>query len=233
VGSIFSYHPPSPCRSIRARTDRSSGVRPLSAGRGWSGGSPGGSWSGARVGSPSGPSAGRRNWQTTPTCGSYRLGPERGSRRRVCGVIPDSTPNDPRLPVPGTVLTRPYKGGVLQMPVLANGFAYAGDKYGSLSAVAKAATGSHCNGFAFFGLAGKGGQAMTRNGMLAHPPASSRYLITGYGRLDQSSRLGHEGRACRGAPPAATTPFARSIPVMGSTPFRPTPTQFIGRGRCW
>jgi len=63
---------------------------------------------------------------------------------------------DSRLPVPGTVLTCPYKGDVLQVRVLADGFEYDGATYGSLSAVAKAATGSHCNGFAFFRLAGNG-----------------------------------------------------------------------------
>jgi hypothetical protein len=34
--------------------------------------------------------------------------------------------------------------------VLTDGFAYAGTVYPSLSAVAKAITGSHCNGFHFF-----------------------------------------------------------------------------------
>ena len=65
---------------------------------------------------------------------------------------------DSRLPAPGTVLTRRYKGSLLQVEVLADGFTFGGRKYGSLSAVAKAATGSHCNGFAFFGLV-KGGKS--------------------------------------------------------------------------
>jgi hypothetical protein len=34
--------------------------------------------------------------------------------------------------------------------VLTEGFAYADRVYSSLSAVAKAVTGSHCNGFLFF-----------------------------------------------------------------------------------
>jgi hypothetical protein len=59
-------------------------------------------------------------------------------------------PRDERLPPVGTVLTRRYKGQVLLVTVLADGFEYAGEKYPSLSAVAKAITGSHCNGFAFF-----------------------------------------------------------------------------------
>jgi hypothetical protein len=66
-------------------------------------------------------------------------------------------PSDQRLPPPGTIIRRPYKSGVLEVTVLADGFEFAGERYGSLSAVAKVATGSHCSGFAFFGLTGKGG----------------------------------------------------------------------------
>jgi hypothetical protein len=59
-------------------------------------------------------------------------------------------PVDQRLPPPGTILTRPYKGQLVQVQVLTEGFAYAGRVYASLSAVAKAVTGSHTNGFLFF-----------------------------------------------------------------------------------
>jgi Protein of unknown function (DUF2924) len=59
---------------------------------------------------------------------------------------------DSRLPLPGTILTRAYKGQELQILVLPDGFEYAGRKFKSLSAVAKEITGSHCNGFLFFGL---------------------------------------------------------------------------------
>jgi hypothetical protein len=59
-------------------------------------------------------------------------------------------PIDQRLPAPGTILTRPYKGQLVQVQVLNEGFAYAGRIYLSLSAVAKAITGSHCNGYLFF-----------------------------------------------------------------------------------
>ena len=59
-------------------------------------------------------------------------------------------PVDQRLPPPGTILTRPYKGQLVQIQVLTEGFAYGGRVYASLSAVAKAITGSHCNGYLFF-----------------------------------------------------------------------------------
>lgn len=41
------------------------------------------------------------------------------------------------------------------MTVLADGFEYAGERYPSLTAVAKAITGSHMNGFRFFKIKGK------------------------------------------------------------------------------
>ena len=63
---------------------------------------------------------------------------------------------DKRLPPPGTILARKYKGATLQVQVLQNGFAYRGQVYKSLSAVAKAVTGSHCNGYLFFQLDRKG-----------------------------------------------------------------------------
>ena len=59
---------------------------------------------------------------------------------------------DERLPPPGTVIARKYKGRTLQVKVRADGFEYEGDVHPSLSAVAKAITGSHCNGFHFFRL---------------------------------------------------------------------------------
>jgi hypothetical protein len=66
---------------------------------------------------------------------------------------------DGRLPPPGTVISRKYKGQVLQVQVLQNGFAYAGETYRSLSGVARAITGSHTNGYLFFRMGGKGGHA--------------------------------------------------------------------------
>lgn len=65
---------------------------------------------------------------------------------------------DKRLPMPGSVLTRSYKGRAIQVLVLSDGFEWAGQTYRSLSAVAKAITGSHSSGFLFFGLDGKGTQ---------------------------------------------------------------------------
>src|SRR5262249_46496807 len=61
-----------------------------------------------------------------------------------------------RLPPAGPVLTRPYKGTPVQVRVLGAGLLYQGTIYLSLSAVAKAVTGSHCSGYLFFRLLPKG-----------------------------------------------------------------------------
>ena len=58
----------------------------------------------------------------------------------------------PRLPPVGTILTRSYKGETLQVRVLHHGLEFEGKVYPSLSAVAKAITGSHCSGYLFFRL---------------------------------------------------------------------------------
>ena len=94
-----------------------------------------------------------------------RLNPPRGVAGETCSteVQPRTRTvefeTDPRLPPAGTILTRNYKGRVLQVQVLRNGFEYEGQVYRSLSAVAKAVTGSHCNGFLFFKLNQPGGDA--------------------------------------------------------------------------
>ena len=59
---------------------------------------------------------------------------------------------DERVPPPGTLLMRRFKGHDYRVTVLPNGFEYDGEVYRSLSAVAHAITGSHWNGLLFFGL---------------------------------------------------------------------------------
>lgn len=62
------------------------------------------------------------------------------------------TPRRPEDPTPGTILRREWYGKVIEVRVLERGFEYLGVPYRSLSAVAKAVTGSHWNGRLFFGL---------------------------------------------------------------------------------
>jgi hypothetical protein len=66
--------------------------------------------------------------------------------------------SDTRLPPPGSVLRRGWKGTEHEVTVLASGFEHRGATYRSLSAVATAITGSHWNGFLYFGLTGKDGK---------------------------------------------------------------------------
>jgi len=59
---------------------------------------------------------------------------------------------DPRLPPPGTVLTRTYKGVDHQVTVLTEGFEYQGECHASLSQIARTITGTNWNGYLFWGL---------------------------------------------------------------------------------
>lgn len=69
--------------------------------------------------------------------------------RTLEGTMPT---RDPRLPIPGTVLTRSYKGTEYRVAVLKDGFEYQGKIYKSLTAIADTITGTHWNGHLFFGL---------------------------------------------------------------------------------
>jgi hypothetical protein len=59
---------------------------------------------------------------------------------------------DKRLPIPGTVITKEYKGIKLQVKILESGFEYSSKVYKTLTAIAKEVTGAHWNGYLFFNL---------------------------------------------------------------------------------
>ena len=59
---------------------------------------------------------------------------------------------DPRNPVVGTKLIREWDGVAHTVTVLKDGFDWGGQRYQSLSAVARAITGTRWNGYRFFGL---------------------------------------------------------------------------------
>jgi hypothetical protein len=63
-----------------------------------------------------------------------------------------SPARDPRLPKPGTLLSRAFKGHQIVVKVLDVGFSFEGKEYKSLSAIAVEVTGTRWNGFQFFGL---------------------------------------------------------------------------------
>src|SRR5262245_633844 len=57
-------------------------------------------------------------------------------------TVPTPEKRDPRLPAPGAVITRSYKGVEHHVEVLADGFIWNGQTYATLSKVANALTGS-------------------------------------------------------------------------------------------
>jgi hypothetical protein len=76
----------------------------------------------------------------------------RTAREPLAPTVKVAVAVDYRLPAPGTAITRKYKGRTLEVRVLRNGLEYDGQRFKTLSAVAKTITGSHCNGFRFFNL---------------------------------------------------------------------------------
>lgn len=63
-----------------------------------------------------------------------------------------SRPRYPERPIAGTRLIREYRGVQHVVTVTANGFEWQGRPYQSLSAIARAITGTRWNGRVFFGL---------------------------------------------------------------------------------
>jgi len=86
-----------------------------------------------------------------------RLGaPRRGRSTPATPSQATTAPRDARLPMAGTILVRPYRGQMLEVKVLEQGFEYDGRIFDSLTAVTKRITGKHWNGYHFFGLIRKG-----------------------------------------------------------------------------
>ncbi|WP_223425476.1 DUF2924 domain-containing protein [Tateyamaria pelophila] len=87
-------------------------------------------------------------------------GPDRETRRML-DLLADEVEGhtrrkhqiaDPRNPVVGTKLIREWDGVAHTVTVLKDGFEWQGRKFKSLSAVARAITGTRWNGYRFFGL---------------------------------------------------------------------------------
>ena len=81
---------------------------------------------------------------------SFDFGIEGGS---IDGIL--TTEHDSRIPMPGTIITRRYKGKNIKVRVLPKGFEHEGEIYTSLTALAQEITGSHWNGYDFFKLGKK------------------------------------------------------------------------------
>lgn len=72
------------------------------------------------------------------------LRPDAGTRHHIS--------RDKRLPIPGTLITKDYKGTDIRVKILDKGFEYNSKVYKTLTAIAKEVTGSHWNGYLFFNL---------------------------------------------------------------------------------
>jgi len=83
-----------------------------------------------------------------------RLTAPRPSKRAAATAPAEETTTDVILSrdqiLPGTVIKRTYKGRLLRVEVISGGFQYEGERYKSLTALAKKITGKHWNGFNFF-----------------------------------------------------------------------------------
>jgi hypothetical protein len=95
-----------------------------------------------------------------------RLRISENASRRDAGVPLDQTvttsviqTRDGRVPMPGSLIVKKYKGQTLVVKVLNGGFEYDGRRFTSLSSIAGEVTGTRWNGFAFFGLEKEGHRA--------------------------------------------------------------------------
>lgn len=102
--------------------------------------------------------------------------PERWRMRQVEETTPSASPllaaadgrvapadgRDTRLPPPGTVLTRVFKGTQHRVTVREGSIEYEGQLHRSLSSVAKLITGTAWNGFTFFGIKDGSSKVVTR-----------------------------------------------------------------------
>lgn len=68
----------------------------------------------------------------------------------VTGLVSN---HDARIPMPGSLIVKEYRGRTIFVRVLPTGFECDGRRFASLSAIAKEITGTKWNGPAFFGLA--------------------------------------------------------------------------------
>jgi Protein of unknown function (DUF2924) len=139
---------------------------------------------------------------------------------------------DERLPAPGTVITRPYKGETLQVKVLERGFEFEGKVYGTLSAVAKAITGSHCNGFHFFRMNG-GGRRPRTGSRSASPRPHCRWCAarSTRGRALRRDSSRSSTRSMRSARPGRRTSPARNKTAGSAS--TSTTTMEVSRAATW
>lgn len=67
-------------------------------------------------------------------------------------VVPALKERDNRLPAPGSIITKNYRGNTIEVKVLEIGFEYQGKTYKSISRVAMEIVKRPISGYVFFGL---------------------------------------------------------------------------------
>lgn len=72
--------------------------------------------------------------------------------KNIAGTRIATSYRDKRLPIPGSIITREYKGKKIEVKVLEKSFEYNGQIYKTLTAISKEITGSNWNAFQFFKL---------------------------------------------------------------------------------
>lgn len=101
---------------------------------------------------------------------------------------------------PGCELLREWNGTMHRVVVLKSGFAWNGEVYASLSSAARAITGTHWNGYRFFGVGG----GAARMGLSPHTPTGR--TPPGPAAFCKPNNAGGSGRVSRpvgrGASPA-------------------------------
>jgi len=100
-------------------------------------------------------------WRRVPT-----LGPKKNAVQVATDEDP-STERDPRLPSPGTVLTRVQNGVDHKVTVLEHDFEYQGERYSSLSQLARKITNTRWNGYLFWGIKRRTRQDSKASGMVS------------------------------------------------------------------
>ena len=75
------------------------------------------------------------------------------AKQKVADVAePTPKERDCRLPAVGSVITKTYRGKIIEVKVLENGFEYQGKTYKSISRVAMEIVKRPISGYVFFGL---------------------------------------------------------------------------------
>ena len=91
--------------------------------------------------------------ETHPAAGGARRAVRRRQRHHAAASAHDA------MPIAGTRLIREWQGVEHTVTVLADGYEWQGRPYRSLSAIARAITGTRWNGLVFFGLKSQGSAA--------------------------------------------------------------------------